>query len=141
MPSERRVYIIEIRPPWIDAAVGRAVPEGVRCLYVGETGKDVEQRVAEHLAGPLRVAQCFKNARKAKASTLGQDWQDTALTRGTDVWLRSKMLEKLPATTGNDAAQELEAQVVDSLRRRGFLVFPRGVGTEPFDGDYRIWPR
>ena len=139
MPTERRIYIIEIRPPWIESAVGKRLPDGVRCLYVGETGKAIEERIAEHLTGPQRVAQCFKDARKAKGGTSGKDWRSTPLARGTDVWVRWKMLEKFPPALGSEASEAQEARAIDSLRRQGFIVFPRNAGSLPFNGDHRIW--
>ena len=49
----RRIYIIEI-----DADLARSIPSvarhlspGQRCFYVGETGKDPKDRVAEHRTG------------------------------------------------------------------------------------------
>lgn len=132
MPTERRVYIIEIRPPWVEAAVERQAAAGRRCLYVGETGKAIEQRVAEHLAGDKRVAQCFRAARKAKGRARQAEWRDTPLLRGQDVWLRTKLFQRIPPAFGNEASEQQEAEVIDMLRRKGYIVFPKHAGSEPF---------
>ena len=132
MPTERRIYIIELRPPWVAPVVGTRIRSDVRCFYVGETGKGILDRVAEHLTGDRRVAQCFKDARRAKGRPLGQDWRDTPLLRGEDVWLRTKLFRDIPAAVGNQASVEQEARVVDALRRQGHIVFPKGAGSEPF---------
>ena len=49
------------------------------------------------------------------------------------------MLEKFPPALGSEASEAQEARAIDSLRRQGFIVFPRNAGSLPFNGDHRIW--
>ena len=129
-PPLRHIYVIEIRDPWIDV-VARGVPtNGRRCFYVGETAKPIAERVAEHLAGSVRVAGCFKAARRAKAGS--PNWQGTPRIRGTDVWLRTKLFNKLPGVADSALSEAQEGRVADELRRAGHIVFPKHAGSTPF---------
>ncbi len=127
----RRVYVIELRPPWVTAVAGAKATPGRRCFYVGESAYSAEERTAQHCTSTgYRVAKVFKDARRAKSTT--GDWRDASLIRGTDVWLRTRLFAGLPGFENAGDSEDLEAKVVDSLRRQGHLVYPRNVGRVPF---------
>lgn len=127
----RRVYVIEIQPPWYEL-VAPGLPVGRRCFYVGETGKDIAERYREHRTGevlhgrrPKSPAQVFAKMRGAQSGA--------ALRRRVDVVLRRTMSDRYPPAATPEEAGALEAQVVDELRRAGHAVYPKGVGSAPFE--------
>lgn len=132
--SGRRVYIIEIMPKWYDL-VAPGLPSGKRCFYVGETGKDVSERFREHRTGGVKHGR-RKKARARVFSRMANSNEGQALKKKEDLKLRRERMRSLPKQPDRESAEALEAATIDQLRREGHCVYPKGVGTVPFE-EYR----
>ncbi len=127
----RRVYIIEIMEKWHDL-VAPGLPDNKRCYYVGETGKDVSERFYEHKSDRTKPGRRPK--RRARVfDKIGKENGGRTLRKNIDVVLRRGMMQAYDPQPDVHLAEALEASVVDELRRQGHCVYPRGVGTTPFD--------
>lgn len=132
----RQVYIIEIMEKWYPE-VAPDLPEGKRCFYVGETGKEPGVRFKEHRSrrsiggNPPSSGKIFKKMRRIRGLEL--------LARNGDVRLRRKMAGKYRSVSSKKAkvlkgkAKKLEGQVIDELRAQGHAVHPKQDGTIPFE--------
>jgi hypothetical protein len=127
----RRIYVIEICPKWY-GLVAEGLPEGRRCLYVGETGKPVAARFRDHLTGRTDrdddrdlSGRVFRRMRS--------DQSGGSLRRGVDASLRFDLFDRIEPVSDQEAASVLEAGVIDELRRQGHCVYPEGAGEVSFD--------
>ena len=126
----RRVYIIEIMPKW-HSLVAPDLPEGKRCFYVGETGKDVEERYLEHRTG--EVAPGRREKRRTKVlSRIARQKGSAELEDGGDIRLMRSTAGQYPAASTVEDSEALEARVIDIYRRKGHVVYPDTAGNEPF---------
>lgn len=123
--------MIEILPRWYDVGAP-GLPAGRRCYYVGETGKELTERYREHRTGEVlhgrrskSPAQVFARMRKAQGGH--------ALRRRVDVVLRRTMSDRYLPVATQEEAEALESQVVDELRVAGHAVYPKRVGSVPFE--------
>ncbi len=125
------VYVIEIMPKW-HREVAPNLPSGRRCFYVGQTGRSVKERFREHLTGetkagrrPKRPARVFAKLQRANSGE--------RLRNREDISLRRTIMARYEPQPDVPSAEKLEEQVVDDLRREGHCVYPKGLGTVPFD--------
>jgi hypothetical protein len=126
-----RVYIIEIMPKWYEL-IAPGLPDEKCCYYVGETGRDVGERFKEHKTGRARPGRREKRRAKVFAKMDRENGGETLL-KSEDVILRRGMMKAYEPQPDKSQAEALEASVVDELREEGHCVYPRGVGTIPFD--------
>jgi predicted GIY-YIG superfamily endonuclease len=103
-PPHHRVYVVELSPSVLRhrkfADANPAHQPGKECLYVGMTGLDPEERLARHREGH-------------KANYY--------VTR-YGVRLRPDLYEHLNPMT-YEKARDVEVQLADSLRKRGYAVW------------------
>ena len=137
--KSRRIYIIEIEPTLARSmpAVAKHLSEGQRCFYVGETGKDPRDRVAEH-----RTGETHGRSGEGKRPDKDTDVKFTKSIRAhlgraaTDHEMRypEKMSAKYEPFT-YDEKSERECEVICELRAQGHLVYPKSVGSDewPFE--------
>lgn len=126
----RRPYVIEITSKWYPL-VAPGLKPGRRCYYVGETGKDIDERLREHLTGEAL------HGRRPKSPTrvfglMRRDQENKPLVKNKDVYLRRTISDPYGVVTGLDAATELEARIIDELRNEGHAVYPEGFGSRDF---------
>ena len=135
----RRIYIIEIDPD-----LARSIPSvavhlspGQRCFYVGETGKDPKDRVAEHRDGKTH-GRTGKGKRPDKrkpvkfTDTIRKHLGRAATAR--EMAHKKKRSAKYKPFTYQER-EERERAVICELRSRGHLVYPESVGDDewPFE--------
>lgn len=125
-----RVYIIEIMPKWF-GIVAPGIRTGQRCFYVGETGRNIEERYREHRTGeslpgrrPKRPATVFGRMRKR------QDGRP--LLNKLDLKLRLTLSDKYLEVASQVEAQELEGNAIDDLRKQGHSGLPEERRLGPF---------
>lgn len=121
------IYVLEITTKWHDS-IGRKPRPGKSVLYVGETRRELRERLNEHLAGKVRPG------RKAKASVrpIGRMLRENdgrALIEGVDLVVRDDLAapfnrEPLATTADNRHAERLAAR---ELRRQGHIVYSNGL--------------
>lgn len=132
--GQYRVYILEVAPQ-----LARQLPKlrsfiqpGQRCFYVGETGKPVKDRIAEHRTGEPHGA----GAKKVKKCVLSDSLRRLVGRRLTaeELAYRRKVSNRYPPVESRDAVLELERQAIDDLRAEGHIVYPEsgGTGAYPF---------
>lgn len=90
------VYVIELR----DEAATRVDPRKP-CVYVGQTGKSPEERLAEHLRG-------YRHSR----------W-----VRQFGIRLRPRLYTNFNPLSSRPEAEQMERRLAKSLKDRGFTVF------------------
>lgn len=137
--KRRRVYIIEIEPALARSMPGVAKHLSVdqRCFYVGETGKDPRDRVAEH-----RTGETHGRSGEGKRPDTNTDVKFTKSIRehlgraatAHEMPYRRKMSAKYEPFTYDERA-ERERSVICELRSQGHLVYPESVGSDewPFE--------
>ena len=128
-PDGYRVYIIEVAAKWIPDVAPQASP-GQRCFYVGETGKSLSERFAEHRTGRVKPGR-RQRRKKVWLTDKLRELKGGALDR-SDVSLRRTMSDRYPEVATRTESEHLESRVIDDLRRDGHIVFPRKGGTVPF---------
>jgi hypothetical protein len=106
----RRIYVIELDPKaWSEPRLRKANPHitgtPVRCVYVGETSRSPELRFAQHKAG-IRA---------------------NSLARRYGIRLLEHLMQERywPAVRTTRQAEDAEERRAESLRRRGYAVYPR----------------
>ena len=124
-----RVYILEVA-----SHVARQIPalaelasEGTKVFYVGETGKPVAHRIAEHRTG-LPVGDGAKRLKKceltdAVRSALGREATAEELPH------RKKLSKQYEEVGTRQEVAEIERTAIDDLRAKGHVVYPRGGGS------------
>ena len=130
----RRIYIIEIDPDLARSipSVAKHLSPGQRCFYVGETGKDPKDRVAEHRTGETH-GRTGKGKRPDKrkpvrfTDTVRKHLGRSATKR--EMSHKKKMSAKYEPFTYAEK-DEREQAVICELRSRGHLVYPESVGSD-----------
>lgn len=112
MPTAYRVYVIELsRKVFTENRKYReANPQynGVlECLYVGQTGKTPQERLAQHKSG----------ARNAKGHKLSSD-----IVRKYGLYLRPSLYQHIGSLSRAEAL-EVEKGLALELRRKGYAVW------------------
>lgn len=128
----RRIYIIEIMPRW-HSLVASDLPEGKRCFYVGETGRDVEERYLEHRTGEVAPGRKAKRRTRVLARIAREKGQ-AELVDGVDIRLLRSLGGRYRPVRTTDESVQLESDVIDEFRGKGHVVYPDTAGTVPFDG-------
>lgn len=130
----RCIYIIEIDPDLARAipSVAKHLSPGQRCFYVGETGKDPKDRVAEHRTGEThgRTGKGKRPDRKKRVrftDTVRKHLGRPATKR--EMSHKKKMSAKYEPFTYAEK-DEREQAVICELRSRGHLVYPESVGSD-----------
>ena len=121
------VYVLEITPKW-HKQLDRKPRPGKSVLYVGETGRELRERLDEHLTGKVRPG------RKAKASVrpIGRMLRENKghqLIEGVDLVVREDLAapfnrQPLLTSTDNRRAERLAAR---ELRKQGHVVYSNGI--------------
>ena len=135
----RRIYIIEIDPDLARSipSVAKHLSPGQRCFYVGETGKDPRDRVAEH-----RTGETHGRGGQGKRRDKNTDVKFTKSIRAHlgraatahEMPYRRKMSARYEPFTYDERADR-ECEVICELRAQGHLVYPKSVGSDewPFE--------
>ena len=127
----RRIYIIEIMPRW-HSLVAPDLHEGKRCFYVGETGKDIEERYLEHRSGEVEPGRREKRRTKVLAR-ISREKGEKELIDGVDIRLLRSLGGRYPSVMTTEQSVELESVVIDEFRGKGHVVYPDTAGAVPFD--------
>jgi hypothetical protein len=124
-----RVYILEAAPELAQQLpkIRLFIQSGQRCFYVGETGKPVRDRIAEHRTGKPHGAGA-KKVKKCQLSDGLRRLVGRPLT-AEELAYRKKASSRYPAVATRDEVLGLEKQAVDDLRAQGHIVYPEGGGT------------
>ena len=130
----RRIYIIEI-----DADLARSIPSvarhlspGQRCFYVGETGRDPKDRVAEHRTGEThgRTGEGKRRDKPKRVRFTDAVRRHLGGPASADEMAhRRKMSAKYEPFTYAEK-DERERAVICELRSQGHLVYPESVGSD-----------
>lgn len=125
-PGRGRVlYIIEIQPKW-HPLVAPNLTRGKSCFYVGETGKKIEERYAQHLQGVSSHARSSSVVGAADPfKSISKQMQGADLVDGVDILLRPELTARYRPRPDVESSELAEAALIDRLRRRGNVAYPR----------------
>jgi hypothetical protein len=125
------VYVLEITPKW-HSLLDRKPKDGKSVLYVGETGRDLEERVGEHLTGRELPGRRPKlPVRPIGRMLKANDGKD--LVEGEDLVVRDDLAAPFNVVAATSRAENLvaEQRAARSLKRQGHIVYSNGLKRKP----------
>jgi hypothetical protein len=123
--SGRVLYVIEIQPKW-HPLVAPNLSAGKSCFYVGETSQEIEERYAQHLQGVNSHAKSSSVVRSVDPfKSISKQLQGADLVDGIDILLRPERTARYRPRPDVESSERAEAALIDRLRRRGNVAYPR----------------